>query len=136
MHCRFVLCSLFFVLIRWFSVLSSSQDMSSNTIRQRMNRTGIGFAGIDGAWWLPAAEPFVLPRQVAGNLARLGAAIFALFDVVASMYGTPEGAACGLDQLLEYKVPVDIPRLMTPGRALAVRPDFQLCPSDGKQRYH
>jgi hypothetical protein len=97
------------------------------SIRQRMNRTGIGFAGIEGAWWLPAAEPFTLPCHVADDLARIGAAIFALFDVVTELYGAPESAACGLDRLLEHKVPADIPRLMAPGRVLAVRPDFQLC---------
>jgi hypothetical protein len=103
-----------------------------DSIRSRMNRTGIGLAGIDGAWWLPAVEPFMLPRYVAGDLARIGAATFALFDAVAELYGTPEGAACGLDRLLEHKVPADIPRLMAPGQALAVRPDFQLClPKDG-----
>jgi hypothetical protein len=99
-----------------------------------MNRTGIGFAGIDGAWWLPAVEPFVLPRYVADHLARAGAAIFALFDVVIGMYGTPEGAACGLDRLLEHKVPADIPRLMAPGQVLAVRPDFQLCSPENGER--
>jgi hypothetical protein len=109
-------------------------SMPSDTIRQRMDRTGIGFAGIDGAWWLPAVEPFTLPRHVAGDLARIGAAIFAFFDVVAELYGTSEGAACGLDRLLEHKVPADIPRLMAPGQALLVRPDFQLCLSENRER--
>ena len=104
-----------------------------NTIRQRMNQTGIGFAGIDGAWWLPAVEPFALPRHAADDLARIGAAIFALFDAVSSLYGTPEGAACGLDPLLEHKVPADIPRLMAPGHVLSVRPDFQLYLREGDQ---
>jgi hypothetical protein len=98
-----------------------------------MNRTGIGFAGIDGVWWLPAVEPFALPRQTADELARVGAAIFALFDAVTALYRAPEGAACGLDQLLEHKAPPDIPRLMAPGRVLAVRPDFQLRPLEGAQ---
>jgi hypothetical protein len=99
-----------------------------------MSNTGIGFAGIDGAWWLSAIEPFALPCHVAGDLARIGAAIFALFDAVTELYGAPEGAACGLDRLLEHKVPADIPRLMAPGQVLAVRPDFQLCLSDNGQR--
>src|SRR5262245_35805349 len=85
-------------------------------IRLRMNRSGVGFAGIDGAWWLPAVEPFALPRQVADELVRIGVAIYALFDAVSGLYGTPEGAVCGLDRLLEHKVPADIPRLMAPGR--------------------
>jgi hypothetical protein len=109
--------------------------MSFDTIRQRMNQTGIGFAGIDGVWWLPAAQPFTLPRRRADDLARIGAAIFALFDAVTEIYGAPEGAACGLDRLLEHKVPADIPRLIGPGRVLAVRPDFQLCPLAGSDRH-
>jgi hypothetical protein len=115
-------------------MVAQMREDAIESIRLRMNRTGIGLAGIDGAWWLPAVEPFGLPRQAAGDLARIGAAIFALFDAVAGMYGVPEGAACGLDRLLEHNVPADIPRLMAPGRALAVRPDFQLCPSQQGQR--
>ncbi|HET9223460.1 MAG TPA: hypothetical protein VFO07_13195, partial [Roseiflexaceae bacterium] len=103
-------------------------------VRSRMSNTGIGFAGIDGAWWLPAAEPFALPRHLAGDLARIGTAIFALFDAVTELYGAPEGAACGLDRLLEHKVPADIPRLMAPGQVLAVRPDLQLCLSENGER--
>jgi hypothetical protein len=93
-----------------------------------MDATGIGFAGIEGAWWLPAAAPFALPEQISPELAAIGAALFVLFDAVAELYGTPAGAACGLDQLLEYRVPADIPRLHAPGRVLSVRPDFQLRP--------
>jgi hypothetical protein len=91
-----------------------------------MNRTGIGLAGIDGVWWLPAVEPFVLPSRLADELAEISQAIFALFDAVTTLYGTPAGESCGLNQLLEYKVPLDIPRLIGPGRVLSVRPDFQL----------
>jgi hypothetical protein len=93
-----------------------------------MNRTGIGFAGIEGAWWLPSAQPSALPSRLAGELAQIARALFALFDSVTAMYGTPMGAACGLDALLEYKVPAEIPRLMAPGQVLAARPDFQLRP--------
>jgi hypothetical protein len=93
-----------------------------------MSRTGIGFAGIEGAWWLPAAQPFVLHRRLAEDLERIAQAIFTLFDTVSDMYGTAAGAAGGLNQLLEYKVPAGIPRLCGPGRVLTVRPDFQLRP--------
>lgn len=106
-------------------------------IRQRMNATGIGFAGIDGAWWLPAVEPFPLPAYVADDLAQIGRAIFLLFDTVTGMYGTPAGAACGLTQLLQHKAPPHIPLLMGGGRVEGVRPDFQLQlrATDTGQRY-
>src|SRR5262249_52015512 len=105
------------------------------TIRSRMNRTGIGLAGIDGVWWLPATQPIALPGQLAHDLAQIGRAIFALFDSVTTIYGTPAGDTCGLNWLLEYKVPPPIPRLMGPGRVLGVRPDFQLCPLDRQPGY-
>ncbi|MBI1881031.1 MAG: hypothetical protein HYR94_22855, partial [Chloroflexi bacterium] len=85
--------------------------------RQRMHATGIGLAGIEGAWWLPATEPFMLPAQAARDLAEIGRAIFALFDVVTALYETPAGAAGGFDALLNYKVLPHIPRLMSRGRA-------------------
>lgn len=95
-----------------------------------MSRTGIGLAGIEGAWWLPATQPFALPAQLAQELLQIGQAIFVLFDTLSATYGTPAGQACGLDRLLEYKLPPAIPRLLGPGRALGVRPDFQLCVLD------
>jgi hypothetical protein len=101
-----------------------TQDFAAQ--RQRMNATGIGLAGIEGVWWLPAAEPFVLPAQTASDLAGIGRAIFALFDAVTSLYGTSAGTASGLDDLLNYKVPPHLPRLMSGGRVESVRPDFQL----------
>jgi hypothetical protein len=97
-------------------------------IRRCMDTTGIGFAGIPGAWWLPATRPFALPRQIARDLAAIGAALFALFDAIGELYSTTAGAAGGLDRLLEYKVPTEIPRLHAPGQVLGVRPDFQLQP--------
>ncbi len=95
-------------------------------IRHRMNATGIGFAGIAGAWWLPAVEPFALPAQVAADLEQIAHAIFRLFDAVTSHYGMPTGADWGLNALLESKVPDAIARLTGEGRVRAVRPDFQL----------
>jgi hypothetical protein len=100
-----------------------------------MSRTGIGLAGIDGVWWLPAIQPFALPRQLALDLEQIGQAIFALFDVVSATYGTPAGQACGLDRLLEHKLPPAIPRWNGPGRVLGVRPDFQLCLRDRPPYY-
>lgn len=90
--------------------------------RQRMNETGIGLAGIEGAWWLPAAEPFRLPVQVRQELDRISRALFAFFDTVTAMAGREES----LDELLNHKVPPHLPRLMGPGRVESVRPDFQL----------
>jgi hypothetical protein len=100
-----------------------------------MSRTGIGLAGIDGVWWLPATQPFALPSWLAHDLARIGRSIFVLFDAVTALYGTPAGDTCGLNQLLEYKLPPAIPRLMGPGRVLGVRPDFQLCALDRPPYY-
>ncbi len=98
------------------------------TIRQRMKRTGIGFAGIEGAWWLPATAPFRLPSQTAAELAQIAPAIYCLFDAVTALYGTAAGALGGLNTLLEAKVPAHIPRLISTAPVSAVRPDFQLHP--------
>lgn len=95
-------------------------------LRQRMRATGISLARLEGAWWLPAAAPFVLPAQAAADLAAIGRAIFVLFDAVTGLYGTPAGFKGGLDALLNYKVPPTIPHLMSQGRVQSVRPDFQL----------
>jgi hypothetical protein len=107
--------------------------------RSRSNKTGIGLAGVDGVWWLPACRPFVLPEVVASDLAAIGSALFAFYDVVAALYGTAVGDAGGLNQLLHYKVPPHIPRLPGRGRVLSVRPDFQLIPrpsgSNGRDSY-
>jgi len=113
-------------MLYYFRSRNLMTDFAS--IRRRMDATGIGFAGIEGVWWLPAAEPFKLPQELSRELAAIGAALFALFDAVGQLYGTPAGAAGGLDQLLEYRVPADITRLHAPGQVLGVRPDFQLRP--------
>jgi hypothetical protein len=108
--------------------------------RARIDETGIGLAGIDGLWWLPACEPFSLPRQMAAELGAVGGALFHFYDVVAALYGTAEGEAGGLDVLLNYKVPPAVPRLSGENRVLALRPDFQLVPlafvgADGRADY-
>jgi hypothetical protein len=102
-------------------------------IRHRLNQTGIGYAGIDGVWWRPAVQPFALPAHLAAELTQIGQAIFLLFDTITTLYGSAIGAAGGLNQLLEHKVPPSIPRLTSSGRLLGVRPDFQLYPTrDGR----
>lgn len=98
----------------------------SDPIRARMAATGIGFAGIDGAWWLPAAEPFALPATCHHQLQAIGAALFCFLDVVTALYGTAAGRAARLTQLLDAKVPPHILRLMGAGRVESLRPDFQL----------
>lgn len=98
----------------------------SDLLRARMAATGIGFAGLAGAWWLPAAEPFILPAACQLQLQAIGGALFRFFDVVTTLYGTAAGAAAGLTQLLDYKVPPHILRLMSGGRVESLRPDFQL----------
>lgn len=97
-----------------------------SSLRACMAATGIGFAGIEGAWWLPAVEPFRLPTSCAIQLQAIGPALFCFLDVVISLYSTAEGAAAGLNDLLDYKVPAHIPRLMSAGRVESLRPDFQL----------
>lgn len=98
----------------------------SDSLRTRLAATGIGFAGLDGAWWLPAAEPFVLPAACQHQLQAIGAALFTFLDLVTTLYGTASGAAAGLTQLLDYKVPPHILRLMSSGQVDSLRPDFQL----------
>lgn len=100
--------------------------------RARMAATGIGYAGIDGPWWLPAAAPYRLPSATARTLDAIAGAVFALFDAVDQLYDTAAGARSGLDALLEHKVPAALMRWRSPQPVLAVRPDFQLLPqSDG-----
>lgn len=96
------------------------------SLHARLAATRIGYAGLDGAWWRPAAAPFTLPASARAQLERSGRAIFRLCDLVADLYGTPDGAAGGLDALLEHKVPPGIPRLHRRAPVLALRPDFQL----------
>jgi len=104
------------------------------TLRTRMAATGIGYAGIDGPWWLPAAEPFALPAPTAAELRQIAGAVFALFDAVDALYGMAAGAACGLDTLLEHRVPAGLLRHTGGGPVLGVRPDFQLVREGGGYR--
>ncbi len=130
---------------------------SAAELRRRMDATGIGYAGIDGVWWRPGVAPLALGAGVAEELHRFGAAVFALFDVLADLYETDEEVR----RLLDHAIP---PRFTTecrvgwyPARggglptedcragwypagggglatrptwpALMVRPDFQLVPA-------
>lgn len=109
--------------------------MHTSPLRTRLRATGIGFAGIDGAWWLPASAPFGLPMAVRDELQAIAAAIFLLFDTVTALYGTIAGAASGLNQLLDHQVPPTIIRLLSRARIAGVRPDFQLVlEADGNYR--
>jgi hypothetical protein len=96
-----------------------------------MAATGIGYAGIEGPWWLPAAAPFPLPATAKQELQAIARATFAFFDAVDALYGTPEGEACGLDRLLEHKVPPALLPWRSSQPVRAVRPDFQLVARDG-----
>jgi hypothetical protein len=92
-----------------------------------MDATGIGFAGIEGVWWLPAAEPFNMPSEVTTQLISIGRAIFALFDVLAgSLASDPE-----ISGLLSYKVPEHFVQKSPLSPVYKVRPDFQLVERDG-----
>jgi len=89
-----------------------------------MSATGIGYAGIEGAWWLPATKPFVLPVSAHLELERIAAATFALFDIVTHGY-TGESE---LWSALNHKVPAHLRRYVSQQRVLCVRPDFQWVP--------
>ncbi len=97
-----------------------------NRLGKRMKATGIGFAGIDGAWWLPASAPIHLPSQSALDLHSIGQAIFALCDVVQSLFATPLGESSGLNHLLTHKVPSPLLTYTDPSPVLSLRPDFQI----------
>lgn len=100
--------------------------MPQPPLYQRLADTGIGFAGIDGAWWLPAAQPFALPRSVADQLAQFGEALFTFLDTVAALYPHDEA----LRRMLHHRVPPHIPTTVHPQPVLSLRPDFQLVPLD------
>lgn len=96
-------------------------------IWRRLNDSGIGFAGIDGVWWRPAAEPFALPIALAQELNEIGGALFYFFDIVSALYQQEAGA--GLRRLLAEKAPSRVRHWLEAGRVESVRPDFQLCPT-------
>lgn len=102
------------------------QTDDNATLRARMTETGIGYAGIEGAWWLPACAPFVLPLDQHERLYQAARAMFGLLDVVGERYGTVEGEQMGLNALLNYKVPSHLIGVHSRQPVLSLRPDFQL----------
>lgn len=101
-------------------------------LQRRLRATGIGFAGLHGAWWRPAAEPFALPASAEEELRAISRALFTLFDAVAALYG----ADPDLTALLNDSVPAAIPRWVSPRPVLGLRPDFQLdLQPDGQYRF-
>ena len=95
-----------------------------------MAATGIGYAGLDGAWWLPAVAPFPLPAATAGELPRIGRALFALLDAVADLYDSE----ATLRALLTHRVAPRVNWLVGREPVLLLRPDFQLVPDDDGYR--
>lgn len=95
-----------------------------------MDATGIGFAGIDGTWWLPSTEPAALPEAALVSLPEIGRALFALLDTVGSLYPTEES----LRALLNYRVPPHVPWIVGQEPVLLIRPDFQLVPDGASYR--
>ncbi len=100
-------------------------------LHARLAATGIGYAGLDGAWWLPAAEAFELPAALQARLAAVGDAVFALYDVVAHLLATPACAPPELVELLGWKMPAAMRTFASPAPVLALRPDFQLVARGG-----
>lgn len=90
-----------------------------------MRATGIGFAGLEGAWWRPACKPYSLPAAVRDELNEIARALFALFDVLGASYGYD----ADLTTLLDYKAPTGLRTLTSRAPTLALRPDFQMCPT-------
>ncbi len=99
-------------------------------LRQPMEATGIGYAGIEGCWWLPACEPFALPAGLKHALETVAEAVFVLLDTVLALYGR----SAELTALLNHNVPTDLRHCLGPGRVVLLRPDLQLLPTaDGLQ---
>lgn len=96
-----------------------------------MRNTGIGFAGLEGAWWLPACAPLPLPASLSHSLSEIARALFALLDTLGASYGHDTE----LTALLDYKAPAHLRVFASRAPVLSLRPDFQLCDTseDGLQ---
>lgn len=105
---------------------------AAEQLRQRLNATGIGFAGLDGLWWLPATEPYQVSENISYQLGKIGPAIFHFFDVIIDLYR--RGTSSRLIKLLEYKVPDEFPHLVCNSHLACIRPDFQLSISNNGSR--
>lgn len=103
-----------------------SPPLEAAELRRRMRETGIGYAGVQGAWWLPAAAPAVLPSAQRTQLTEAARAMFALLDVVGTHYGTALGEVSGLNALLNHKVSPKLQAQHSRQPVLSLRPDFQL----------
>lgn len=92
----------------------------------RLDEAAVGYAGVEGAWWLPSLAPFDFGPRARRLLEAAGQAIAALCACVAELAATPAGAAAGLDALLRHKVPAHLMALHSRAPVLGVRPDFQI----------
>jgi hypothetical protein len=106
-----------------------AEQIDYHKLKHRMDSTGIGYAGIDGVWWLMARTPFHLPTSVAIELNKISQAVFTFLDVVTALYRNGESEQ--LRRLLRYKVPEAMRSWMGEGRVYSLRPDFQLLPLPG-----
>ena len=95
--------------------------------RERMDATGIGFAGLDGTWWRPATTAVRWPASAAARLREIGAAVFTLLDVVQDLYPVDARLAA----LLNDRVPAELRAFTLAAPVLGLRPDFQIIERDG-----
>lgn len=90
--------------------------------RARMDALHVGYKAIGRVSWLPGLEPFKLPEHLERELTDLGTAIFLLADAVRELWNKDPL----LHELLIYKVPERIWRLMDEQRLELVRPDLAI----------
>jgi hypothetical protein len=96
-------------------------------MKSPMHGTGIGYAGIDGVWWLPAERHFVWPRAMRDHLARVGDALFQFVDAVWRVLES--GSDPELAAQLRHRVPESLTSHFDLAPVLSFRPDFQLVPT-------
>lgn len=97
------------------------------TMMTTMRETGVGQAAVEGAWWLPAVQPFVMSSADYQQLTQIGRALFLFTDAVsAELRENPNGAFA---QRLHEKVPAHIAQTLSFAPVLMFRPDLQLVPT-------